>query len=73
MRIKVKVKPNSHENTIKETANGFFVIKVSVPPENGKANKRVIELVSEYFKVPKSKVEILSGEAYHEKVIDIQL
>ena len=73
MRITVKVKPNSRENSIKEIEKDYFEIKVSVPPEKGKANKSVIELISEHFKVPKSKIEIITGESYHEKVIDIDL
>lgn len=73
MRIKVKVKPNARENSIKESKKGYFEVKVSVPPEKGKANKKVIELISEYFDVSKSKIEIVSGESYHEKVINIDL
>ena len=73
MKIKVKVKVNTRENSIKEIDKNYFEIKVSVPPEKGKANKGVIELISEYFDIPKSKIVILSGESYHEKVISIDM
>ena len=71
MKIRVKVKPNSRENSVKELENDYFEVKVSVPPEKGKANKRVIELIAKYYKIPKSKVTLISGETYHEKVLNI--
>jgi uncharacterized protein len=45
-RIKVKVKPNSRSNEVKELDKDYYEVKVSVPPEKGKANKKVIELLS---------------------------
>jgi uncharacterized protein (TIGR00251 family) len=71
MRIKVKVKPNARENSIKEIEKDYFEIKVSVPPEKGKANEKVIDLMSKYFKVPKSKIQILTGHSTREKVVHI--
>jgi len=71
LKIRVKVKPNSRENSVKELENDYFEVKVSVPPEKGKANKRVIELIAKYYKIPKSKVTLISGETYHEKVLNI--
>src|SRR5258706_142831 len=47
MKIKVKVKPNARENSIKELEKGYFEVKVSVQPEKGKANKKEIELENE--------------------------
>jgi uncharacterized protein len=71
MRIKVKVKPSANRNELKEVSPGFFEARVSVPPEKGKANERVIELLSKHFKVPKSKIRLISGHAFKEKVFEI--
>lgn len=71
MKIRVKVKPNSRENSIKELDKDYFEVRVSVPPEKGKANLKVIELISKHFKVPKSGIEIISGAASKEKIIQI--
>jgi uncharacterized protein len=71
MRIKIKVKPNARSNEVKEIDKDYYEVRVSVPPEKGKANERVIELIAKYLKVPKSKVSIVSGELYKEKVIEI--
>lgn len=72
MRIKVKVKPNSRSNEVKELEKDYYEVKVSVPPEKGKANKKVVELLSKHFKIPKSKINIISGELFKEKVIEIE-
>ncbi len=71
MKIRVKVKPNSRENSIKELENGIFQVCVSVAPEKGKANQRVIELLAKHFKIPKSKITLVSGETFKEKVFEI--
>jgi hypothetical protein len=72
MRIKVKVKPNSRSNEMSEIEKDYYEVKVSVPPEKGKANKKVIELLSKHFKIPKSKINIVSGELFKEKIIEIE-
>ena len=56
---------------MKEISSNLFEVKVSVPPEKGKANAKVIEVLSAYFGVSKSKVNILSGNTGREKLIEI--
>lgn len=72
MKITVKVKPNARENTLKLLDSGIYEAKVSVPPEKGKANSKVIELLSEHLKVPKSKITLVSGQTFKEKVFEIK-
>lgn len=71
MRIKVKVKPNSNKNEFKEISPGIFEARVSVPPEKGRANKKVIELIAEHFKIPKASIKLISGQTFKEKVFEI--
>lgn len=71
MKIKVKVKPNSRENSIKEIEKNYYEVRVSVPPEKGKANEKVIELISKHLKIPKSRIELISGAASKEKLFGI--
>jgi uncharacterized protein (TIGR00251 family) len=71
MRINVKVKPSAGRNEIKKIDKTHFEVKVAVPPEKGKANQRTIEILAKYFKIPKSKITLISGETYREKVFDI--
>jgi uncharacterized protein len=71
MKIRVKVKPNSRIESIKQLEDDYYEIKVTVPPEKGKANKRVIEILAKHIKIPKSKISILRGETAKEKIFEI--
>ncbi len=73
MKITVKVKPNFRENSIKKLCNGSFEVKVSVPPEKGKANLRVIELLSKELKIAKSRISLLKGETSKEKLFEADI
>ncbi|WP_029523136.1 DUF167 domain-containing protein [Persephonella sp. KM09-Lau-8] len=72
MIIKVKVKPNAKKNEIKQIEENFYEIRVTVVPEKGKANKKVVELLSDYLNVPKSRIKLIRGETSREKVFEIQ-
>ena len=41
-------------------------------PEKGKANKAVINLLSEFLRIPKSTIQIKSGLGKINKIIEIQ-
>jgi len=51
---------------------GRLKIKVTVPPEGGKANRAVVELLSKTLKVPKSSIEITKGETSRIKTVRIE-
>lgn len=70
MIINVKVIPNAKNNKV-SNENGIFKLHVNAPALDGKANRKVIELLSEYFKVNKSKIKIVKGEKSREKLMEI--
>ncbi len=77
MKISVKVIPNAKQNEVVDDAFdllGARILKVKVnqPPEDGKANKAVVELLAEYFKVRKNAVSIIAGETSRNKIIEIK-
>lgn len=61
MIIKVKVTPNSSEDRVVGEENGFLKVKVRTPPEDGKANIALIEVLAKHFQVPKRCIVIQSG------------
>ena len=71
----VRVTPNAKHETINPHYDMFgFVhlcVKVTVPPEDGKANKAVIKLLSDYFKIAKSCFMIEKGLQNRDKIIAI--
>lgn len=78
MKIFVKVKLKAREEKVKiadpkmfeENANHFEIF-VKEPPLEGRANKRVIELIAEYFNTAPSKIKIIQGFKSREKVLEI--
>lgn len=40
-------------------------------PENGKANKKLIEVLSDAMDISKGRISIVKGEKSHEKIIEI--
>lgn len=71
--IKVKVSAGAKTEKIEEVSPDVFKIRVAAPPEKGKANSRVAELLAKHFEVPMSRVLLVSGETYREKVFCIQI
>jgi uncharacterized protein (TIGR00251 family) len=70
-RITVKVKPNSKTELVEKISKNEFVVRVKAPAKEGKANEAVVEVLSEYFARPKSRITILRGQAGKNKVVEI--
>jgi len=73
MFVKVRAKPRSKKEGVKEITKDYLEVRVNQPPEKGRANERIAELLAEYFKVPKSRVKLVKGETSKEKVFEIDL
>ncbi len=70
MRISIKVIPHAKKAEVKEE-NGMLKVHVRAPAVEGKANKAVIELLADYYKVKKNAIRLMKGERAREKVIEI--
>ncbi len=75
-KISVKVTPHAKKNEVIEDGQDLFglrhfTVKTTQPPEDGKANKAVIELLSEFLDVKKSQVRITSGLTSRNKMVEI--
>jgi len=66
----VRVTPHAKQNKVVES-DGVLRVYTTVAPENGRANSAVIELLSEYFDVPKSRIKILKGFTGRDKVVAV--
>ena len=71
MKITVAVKPNSKKELVEQMPDGSYMVRVNVPPVDGKANERVIELLSEHFRQPKSLITLASGLKSKKKIFSI--
>lgn len=71
MQFDIKVIPSARRNLLKKE-EGFYKVYLSAAPVEGKANKALIEFLSEYFGVAKSRIEIIKGLKSRHKTIRIQ-
>jgi uncharacterized protein (TIGR00251 family) len=69
--LSIKVKPNSRESALEQTADGTWLARLKSAPVDGKANKELIGLVAEQFGCAKSAVSIRSGAAGRMKLVRV--
>ena len=67
MIIKIKVKPNSSEQSIEKLGEEYLV-KLKSRPEDGKANVELVKLLTKYFG---SEVRIKSGFSSRRKIVEV--
>jgi uncharacterized protein (TIGR00251 family) len=70
-KIWVTVKPRAKTEEVRKTDEGQYLASVHAPPQKGKANEALIELLADYFSVPKSSVRIIRGQTARKKLIEI--
>ncbi|MBI2084228.1 MAG: DUF167 domain-containing protein [Candidatus Aenigmarchaeota archaeon] len=71
MIISVKTIPNSKRIEVKKLGENAYSVRLDKPAVDGKANSRLIEVLSDYFNVSKSSVNIVKGFRSREKIVDI--
>jgi len=71
--VSVRVVPNASKNEVVGWMDdGKLKVKVAAPPEGGRANKAVCELLSEALDLPKRAVSVERGETSREKTIRVE-
>lgn len=72
MDINVKVIPRAARSEVAGyQPDGALKVRIAAPPEKGKANEALCELLSAHFGVPRRNVVILRGETSPRKRIRI--
>ena len=71
MRVEVRVVPGARRRGVERESDGTLTVRVSQPPEDGRANAAVRVALAEYFRVPHSAVRIVRGATSRRKLIDV--
>ena len=76
MKISIKVITHAKKNEvvgdeIDLLGARILRVKINQPPEDGKANKALIELLANYFQIKKNSIIIIAGEKSTHKIIEI--
>ncbi|MCX6813902.1 MAG: DUF167 domain-containing protein, partial [Candidatus Azambacteria bacterium] len=72
MKIFIKAKPSSKEESIKKFSETNFEIWVKEPPVRGLANAAIIKVLARRFGVSLSAVKIISGHTSRQKIVEIK-
>ncbi|WP_295153911.1 DUF167 domain-containing protein [uncultured Brachyspira sp.] len=70
MNIEVKVTAGAKSNSFK-LENGAYSIRIMAKAIDGKANKAIIDFLSDELDIKKRDIEILKGEKSSKKLISI--
>lgn len=68
----MRVQPGSKRDEILGLRDGALWVRVSAPPVEGKANRKLIEIIADRLSVPKGKVKLVKGETSRLKEIEIE-
>jgi uncharacterized protein len=72
MKIKIKVITNSSRQQIEKISENEYKVRLKSAPVEGKANQELIEILSKFFNIPKSLIEVVKGQTSKNKVIEIK-
>lgn len=70
MKINIFCKPASKIDKA-EWKDEVLHVKIKAKPVNGEANEALTKFLSEYFKIPASKITLLKGHTSKHKVVEI--
>ncbi|MBI1978530.1 MAG: DUF167 domain-containing protein [Candidatus Aenigmarchaeota archaeon] len=71
MLFSLKVIPNSKKLEIMRFGENEYKIKLDVHATEGKANIKLIQVIADYFHVPKSSVSIIRGFKSRNKIVEV--
>ena len=69
--INVKVVPGSSRDRVAGRYGDGIKVQVSAPPEGGKANQAVVELLAAALGLKSQQVQVVKGHTQPRKVVDI--
>ena len=77
IRLSLRLTPNASRDAVETVETGddgsaWLRAKVTAVPEDGKANKALVQLLAKWLRVPKSSISIISGETARKKILRIE-
>ena len=73
MLINVHVSTNAKQAQLTKIDNDSYEVRIDERAIEGRANNRLLEILSKHFGVPKSRITIIRGAKSRDKLIEIIL
>ena len=65
--LAVRAQPGARKNAVIGEHAGVLKVAVTAPPEDGRANEALVELLRDWLGVKRSQVELASGQSNRNK------
>ena len=72
MKLSLKVVPGASRNGVAGWLEKSLKIRVTAPPENGKANAAILDILADALDIPKASIQIVSGSSSPRKIVEIR-
>jgi hypothetical protein len=70
-KVGIKVVPNASRDQIAGWLGDDLKVRVQSPPEDGRANKRLCEVLAGWLDLPKGAVSVVAGQTNQRKTVEI--
>ena len=70
-RLSVTVSPGAARSQLVGRHGDGWKARVAAPPERGRANQALVELLAEALGVPRSGVRVVAGQSAKTKVVEV--
>jgi uncharacterized protein (TIGR00251 family) len=71
LRVAVRVTPRSDRDEINGNRSGELLLRVTSPPDGGRANAAACVLLADALRVPRSAVRVVRGHRSRHKVLEV--
>ncbi len=71
MKLFVTAKPMAREEKVEKIDATHFTVAVKEPPVEGRANRAVIKALADFLGIAPSRLKIVSGYTFKQKVIEM--
>jgi uncharacterized protein (TIGR00251 family) len=68
-RVRLRVSPGARRTELAGRYGDAWKVRVSAPPERGRANEAVLDLLAEKVELPRRSLSIVSGRGAREKIV----
>jgi uncharacterized protein len=70
-RLRLRVAPGAARPAVVGRHGDGWKVRVAAPPERGRANAAVLELLADALGVPRASVTVVSGAASRDKIVEL--